>query len=189
MYVVLNITSRIFEHQRSNTNAGTLQLLAMEGLIAIIGTMSRRCELLSPLRRGSRSSSHGSKDDDEESETLLGTGMTPQEFQQRKHHKQKLAMFVSKFNKKPKHLLVYASELGLLSKESTPLDVAKFLFDPPQGLSKEALGEYLSLPPDRHKFCHEVLLAYVQMFDFEKCTVRVPTLSLILSHLVSSCLS
>ena len=44
----------------------TLQLLAMEGLIAIIGTMSRRCELLSPLRRGSRSSSHGSKDDDEE---------------------------------------------------------------------------------------------------------------------------
>ena len=34
------------------------------------------------------------------------TGMTPQEFQ-RKHHKQKLAMFVSKFNKKPKHLLVY----------------------------------------------------------------------------------
>ena len=91
MYVVLNITSRIFEHQRSNT--GTLQLLAMEGLIAIIGTMSRRCKSLRPLRRGSRSS-HGSKDDsEEESEVLTGT---PQEFQQRKHHKQKLAMFQSK---------------------------------------------------------------------------------------------
>jgi len=133
--------------------------------------MSRRCKSLRPLRRGSRSS-HGSKDDSEEESEVL-TGMTPQEFQQRKHHKQKLAMFVSKFNKKPKYLLVYASELGLLSKDSTPQDVAKFLFDPPHGLSKEALGEYLSLPPDRHKFCHDVLLAYVQMFDFEKCTLSV----------------
>ena len=133
--------------------------------------MSRRCKSLRPLRRGSRSS-HGSKDDSEEESEVL-TGMTPQEFQQRKHHKQKLAMFVSKFNKKPKYLLVYASELGLLSKDSTPQDVAKFLFDPPHGLSKEALGEYLSLPPDRHKFCHDVLLAYVQMFDFEKCTLSL----------------
>ena len=149
------------------THTGTLQLLAMEGLIAIIGTMSRRCEALSPSRRGSRTSVD---EDEDEEEEKIETGMTPQEFQQRKHHKQKLATFVSKFNKKPKHLLMYASELGLLSKDCTPKDVAKFLFDPPHGLSKEALGEYLSLPPDRHKFSHDVLLEYSQMFDFKNCT-------------------
>eukprot|EP00941_MAST-03F_sp_MAST-3F-sp1_P003286 g3286.t1 len=143
-----------------------LQLLALEGLNAVLTSMAKRCKgrsIDSPSNSPSKFAVATPS-----SAMKKGDSMTAQKFAKKKKEKQSIALVVEQFNKKPKLFVKKAVELGVFKEENpSPAVVAKFLFEKPQGLDPKVLGEYLSEPPDKYPFNVAVLQQFTKLFDFQ----------------------
>jgi len=165
-----------------------LNVLALESLLTIIESISRRCKNqnggASAVNNGgarSTASSHHSVKSSSGSKAryyshsssgsvdLDDLEMSEDELQERKRRKKALSRVAKVFNKDPfsKTWISLGIESNIL--EETPKSVALALYTAP-GLDKDELGAYMGKGPvDRYPFQHEVRLAFVKHFDFSNC--------------------
>lgn len=144
-----------------------LNVLALESLLTIIESISRRCSnhnsnggSASKLDTG-HSFTHPSESMDADD-----LEMSEEELQERKRRKAALSKVAKAFNNDPgsKEWIKLGIELNVL--EETSDSVAKALYAAP-GLDKDTLGTYLAKGPiDKYPFHHQVRLSFVQQFDF-----------------------
>lgn len=162
-----------------------LNVLALESLLTIIESISKRCrnQNQQPVESSSQSngsntnratskskkssrfpySSSASVDDDDDLE------ISEEDLQERKRRKAALSRVAAAFNKDPssKDWIKIGIESNAL--EETPESVALALYTAP-GLDKNQLGTYLGKGPvEKYPFHHKVRLAFVTHFDFSDC--------------------
>ena len=162
-----------------------LNVLALESLLTIIESISKRCRNHNQQPVESSSQSNGSNtpragsnskkssrfpyssstsvDDDDDLE------ISEEELRERKRRKAALSRVAASFNKDPssKNWIKIGIETNVL--EETPESVAEALYTAP-GLDKNQLGTYLGKGPvEKYPFHHGVRLAFVTHFDFSEC--------------------
>ena len=144
----------------------TLNCLALEGLLTIIESIARRVKSAAKnpqLNRGSTFASSGDSVDEDFTETL-----TEEELKEKKKEKASLGTMASVFNKNPdsKEWMKIGKNLGVC--DETAAGVANALYKAP-GLDKLKLGTYLAKgPAEKYPFEHDVRVAFVQQFKFDK---------------------
>lgn len=126
------------------TNEGlySVQLLALDALLAIVEIISDRCE-----------SQKQSKENDQETKLLV------EKLQSQKESKANLLEAAGKFNKKPQEGLQFLCENSMIDPKLDNQSVSRFLRTAP-GIDKKILGEFLAKKP--REFVREYLLT----FDF-----------------------
>jgi brefeldin A-resistance guanine nucleotide exchange factor 1 len=180
----------------SDVPMNCLNVLALESLLTIIESISRRCKnhnnnnqsdgasassaasnSVAAADGGPRQSKSSGKSkarfythsSSSASVDFDDLEMSEDDLQERKRRKAALARLAKAFNKDP-----FSKEwinLGIESKvlEETPESVALALYTAP-GLDKDELGTYMGKGPvDKYPFLHDVRLEFVKHFDFSNC--------------------
>jgi brefeldin A-resistance guanine nucleotide exchange factor 1 len=180
----------------SDVPMNCLNVLALESLLTIIESISRRCKNHNNSNqsdgasaasatsnsgvaadsgpRQSKSSEKGkarfyTHSSSSASVDLDDLEMSEDDLQERKRRKAALARLATVFNKDPfsKEWINIGIELNIL--EETPESVALALYTAP-GLDKDELGTYMGKGPvDKYPFLHDVRLEFVKHFDFSNC--------------------
>ncbi|GBG24000.1 Brefeldin A-inhibited guanine nucleotide-exchange protein 1 [Hondaea fermentalgiana] len=168
-----------------STGITVLEGVALEGVLAVIDSIARRCvdsppqesiaaavaqatareRQASPVDWSAFSETNGGEED---LQWLANARQRRAEMlRERKQMKRRLLLAARQFNKKPNKMywLEYAQDLNVLPTPVTPKDIADFFLKTP-GLDKAAVGEYLSEDPAYKPFNHEVMQAYLASFDF-----------------------
>jgi brefeldin A-resistance guanine nucleotide exchange factor 1 len=154
-----------------------LNVLALESLLTIIESISRRCGHHSRYAATSSGGSVGDKQDKyragksfththTDSFDVDDLEMSEEELQERKRRKAALSKVAKVFNKDPdsRDWITLGEEFNVL--EETPASVALALYTAP-GLDKDALGGYLGKGPvEKYPFHHNVRTTFVQHVDF-----------------------
>ena len=181
----------------------SLHRLSLEGILAVIEDIARRCtkHRAGGVRMKSPKS-EVSKDEKEHtdltselsaysgeigewrnkslSDDQLGWLESARErtaivLRSRKQKKRRLMMAAKQFNKNPhkSYWLDYAKDLGVLPAEVSAADVADFFLNTP-GLDKAKVGDYLGDGPKEEKpFNAQVLEEYMKQFDFKNLRIDV----------------
>jgi len=183
---ILSLSSRV-DTEKEGSGITVLECISLEGVLAVIDSISRRCRseplnsttsrLRPPTPSGDGESGldsdstssglkQGSEDDDLEW-VASARERRANALRERKQMKRRLLLAARQFNKSPnkQYWLDYAQDLGILPTPVTPKDVAAFFLNTP-GLDKSCVGDYLSEDPDRRPFNHEVMKAYIDSFNF-----------------------
>uniref|UniRef100_A0A7S2WBL3 SEC7 domain-containing protein n=1 Tax=Mucochytrium quahogii TaxID=96639 RepID=A0A7S2WBL3_9STRA len=181
------------------TGITVLEAVALEGVLSVIESIARRCSVNNNSNNNSSSSStrlgrleelkQSDVDSEMESEVSSREGGNDEDnlqwlesarerkanaLRERKRLKKRLLLAARQFNKKPtkQYWLEYAQDLAILPTPVTPHDVANFFLKTP-GLDKAAVGDYISEPPDKKPFNHEVMKAFIATFDFRGVRIDV----------------
>jgi brefeldin A-resistance guanine nucleotide exchange factor 1 len=144
-----------------------LNVLALEGLLTIIESISRRVKAgytnEPSLNHGQSFAGSGDSLDGDFADEL-----TEEELQERKKQKAALSQVAKAFNKNPggKGWIETGKKLGCL--EETPESIAHALYRAP-GIDKDELGKYLARGPvTKYPFEHKVRVEFVKQIDFTK---------------------
>ena len=140
----------------------SLHVLALEGVLAVLENMARRCALAAQMAVAS---------EQKEMESPTGGEELPlEQLRQQKHLKKRMALAATRFNRegvRHNNWIPYVQDMSLLPIPATPESVAKF-FRECSGLDLELIGDYLSQPDDeKHAFHTAVRKAYLETFDFK----------------------
>jgi len=149
-----------------------LNILALEGLMAIIDSIARRCSSARPSN--SFSGSDSIEDDSTEQ-------ITEEELRERKQKKHAWSKVAKEFNEdvSSKAWVETAKSFELV--DGAASSIAKMLYSAP-GLDKAKIGEYLGLgPAESYPFEEEVRQEFVKLFNFSKDTNFASCLRLFLS--------
>lgn len=180
----------------SDVPMNCLNVLALESLLTIIESISRRCKnhnnnnqsdgasansatsnSVAAAEDGPRQSKSSGKSkarfythsSSSASVDFDDLEMSEDDLQERKRRKAALARLAKVFNTDPfsKEWINLGIELKVL--EETPESVALALYTAP-GLDKDELGTYMGKGPvDKYPFLHDVRLEFVKHFDFSNC--------------------
>ena len=179
----------------SDVPMNCLNVLALESLLTIIESISRRCKnhnnniqsdgasassatsnSVAAAEGGPRQSESSGKSkarfythSSSASVDFDDLEMSEDDLQERKRRKAALARLAKTFNTDPftKEWINLGIELKVL--EETPESVALALYTAP-GLDKDELGTYMGKGPvDKYPFLHDVRLEFVKHFDFSNC--------------------
>ena len=144
-----------------------LNVLALEGLLTILESISRRVKAGSSKEPGiNRGQSFAGSSDSLDGD--LGDELTEEELVERKKQKLSLAKVSQAFNRDPfgKGWIELGKKLGCL--DDTPEKIAHALYRAP-GIDKDELGKYLATGPiEKYPFEHQVRLAFVKQIDYTK---------------------
>lgn len=173
-----------------------IQVLSLEALLAIIGSINKNCELakignrISFNKRHSRNNSLSRPEDFKSDESVidgkfqkytrynsivarfsekikLGEAIDDKKIEGLRNRKRILAKGTEHFNQKPEKGISFLQENGILNVNFDNAEVALFLRESP-GLDKKMIGEYISKKKNVEK---GILDAYVKSFDF--CNLRI----------------
>jgi brefeldin A-resistance guanine nucleotide exchange factor 1 len=160
-----------------------LNKLAVEGILAVIESIARKCAnekftestsqtetILSDLSE-TDDSDGGYAEEEGNGYDNLGdrwqTEETHKVAQERKRKKHVVQHVAHEFNRNNKDWLEIAMEMELFSSSPTPTVVARFLYSTPH-LDKTQMGLYLSKgPEDQFPFHKQVRTAFCALFDFK----------------------
>ncbi|EED93117.1 guanyl nucleotide exchange factor, partial [Thalassiosira pseudonana CCMP1335] len=157
----------LFEDIIGRPRLNILNRLALEGVIAVIDSIARRCRASSNLPQTPLSH----REDDADADMNYLSRTKHQEslvLRERKIKKRRLAKAAAMFNEcsRDKEWLVEAERLGVITSPATADSVAHFLYHTPK-LDKVKIGSYISKgPPERYPFIADVLKAFAGLFDF-----------------------
>lgn len=164
------------------TFVNSLNRLALDGLLAVVDSVGRKCSpgerflttstILSDDTDDETASNDGGTSNHDASYDNLGARWQAEEthkvLQERKRKKHALQLVAHEFNRNNADWMKMAQELDLFSLDPTPSVVASFLYTTPQ-LDKTQLGLYLSKgPEDKYPFHQKVRGAFVTLFDFKE---------------------
>lgn len=127
-----------------------LNLLALEGLLAIVGSLAESCE-----------GGTGIAVDTELTE-MEKAGSTVDQLRLQKQHKKRLALGAEQFNRNHKKGIEFLQSIGLLPEIFDPKAVATFFRTAP-GLDRIAVGVYLGEPDEANL---KVLQNFAESFSF-----------------------
>ncbi|KDO19550.1 hypothetical protein SPRG_21512 [Saprolegnia parasitica CBS 223.65] len=154
-----------------------LNLLALEGLLAVLESIARRCPL-------GGASSMADVTGYGLAQILDGPIPSSSSLPVRrvgKQSKKRYSLAADKFHNEPKNWVAYAQQLGLLPNPVTAESVAAFFHTTP-GLDKTKVGEYLGEgPEDKYPFHAQVRDAYVGASRMRVATTLDQALRLCLS--------
>jgi hypothetical protein len=179
----------------SKRELNVLNRLALEGILAVIDAISRRCRSSPKFAYTSSdvdSTNHGSDPlvilpsppdsgnsaflgntlyirSDSQNESFEADYYNENVLRERKIQKRRLAQATTCFNEttRDKEWIQEAERVGVLPTPATPSSVALFLYSTPK-LDKAKIGLYLSKgPKDKYPFHSEVLDEFASLFDFD----------------------
>lgn len=142
-----------------------LSFLAVEGLLTIIESISRRVKASQKDKNLDRTNTTSSGDTVADDEAMLEQ-LTEEEYQEKKKQKLALSKIAEAFNGDSTNVewMKCGKDLGIPLE--TPEDVAKALFQAP-GVDKTALGSYLGKgPTETYPFEDKVRRAFVAQVNF-----------------------
>jgi brefeldin A-resistance guanine nucleotide exchange factor 1 len=128
-----------------------LNLLSLEGLLAIVGSLCESCQ-----------PSSTTVNVDAELAEMAKAGSSVEQLREQKQHKKRLALGAEQFNRSHKKGIEFLQSIGLLPEVFDAKSIATFFRSAP-GLDRTEVGTYLGEPGEANL---QVLAAYSESFDF-----------------------